>query len=221
MTHLLVMDGKSPPAVTRYAAASSGADEGCDSKAFEDQLIATIPHLRAFARSLCHDVTQADDLTQEALVKAWKARASFQAGTSIKAWTFMILRNHYYSEKRRSWRTVPLDMESAENMLLAVENPSAPIELLELRGALASLPEDQREALMLVGAGGMAYEEVARIYQCAVGTIKSRVSRARRALEALLCEGGSCPRHSHDIRADRAFEDLLGQVAALSGRPSG
>jgi RNA polymerase sigma-70 factor (ECF subfamily) len=187
-----------------------------DEKEFRDELVGTIPHLRAFARSLCNDPTQADDLAQEALAKAWKARDSFEPGTSIKAWTFMILRNQFYSEKRRSWRTAPLDVEMAENTLLANDNPTVPMELLELRTALAKLPDDQREALILVGAGGMAYEEAAQVCQCAVGTIKSRVSRARRALEALLNEAGSREADGHDIRADKAFDDILEQAAALA-----
>lgn len=185
---------------------------------FKQELIAAIPHLRAFARSLCNDPTQADDLAQEALAKAWKARDSFEPGTSIKAWTFMILRNQFYSEKRRSWRITPLDVEMAENTLLANDDPTAPMDLLELRTALAKLPDDQREALILVGAGGMAYEEAAQVCECAVGTIKSRVSRARRALEVLLSEAG--PRQAnddHDIRAEKAFDDILEQAAALAG----
>jgi len=184
---------------------------------FKQELVAAIPHLRAFARSLCSDPTQADDLAQEALAKAWKARDSFEPGTSIKAWTFMILRNQFYSEKRRSWRTAPLDVEMAENTLLANDDPTIPMDLLELRAALAKLPDDQREALILVGAGGMAYEEAAKVCQCAVGTIKSRVSRARRALEVLLSEAG--PRQAnddHDIRAEKAFDDILEQAAALA-----
>src|ERR1700754_4623495 len=176
---------------------------------FKQELVAAIPHLRAFARSLCNDPTQADDLAQEALAKAWKARESFEPGTSIKAWTFMILRNQFYSEKRRSWRSAPLDVEMAENTLLANDDPTMPMELLELRSALAKLPDDQREALILVGAGGMSYEEAAAVCQCAVGTIKSRVSRARRALETLLTEAGSKRSHDHDIRADQAFDDIL------------
>jgi RNA polymerase sigma-70 factor (ECF subfamily) len=185
---------------------------------FKNELVAAIPHLRAFARSLCNDPSQADDLAQEALAKAWKARDSFEPGTSIKAWTFMILRNQFYSEKRRSWRTAPLDVEMAENTLLANDDPTAPLDLLELRAALARLPDDQREALILVGAGGMAYEEAAQVCQCAVGTIKSRVSRARRALETLLSEAG--PRQSnadHDIPAEKAFDDILEQAAELAG----
>ncbi len=185
---------------------------------FKQELIAAIPHLRAFARSLCNDPTQSDDLAQEALAKAWKARDSFEPGTSIKAWTFIILRNQFYSEKRRSWRTTPLDAEMAENTLLANDDPTAPMDLLELRTALAKLPDDQREALILVGAGGMAYEEAAQVCECAVGTIKSRVSRARRALEVLLSEAG--PRQAnddHDIPAEKAFDDILEQAAALAG----
>ncbi len=184
---------------------------------FKTELVAAIPHLRAFARSLCNDPTMADDLAQEALAKAWKARELFEPGTSIKAWTFMILRNQFYSEKRRSWRSTPLDVEMAENTLLANDDPTMPMELLELRTALAKLPDDQREALILVGAGGMSYEEAAQVCECAVGTIKSRVSRARRALEGLLLEAGSRGSNDdHDIPAQDAFNDILGQAAALA-----
>jgi RNA polymerase sigma-70 factor (ECF subfamily) len=192
--------------------------QGSEPDSFKEELVAAIPHLRAFARSLCNDPTQADDLAQEALAKAWKARDSFEPGTSIKAWTFMILRNQFYSEKRRSWRTAPLDVEMAENTLLANDDPTAPMDLLELRTALAKLPDDQREALILVGAGGMAYEEAAQVCQCAVGTIKSRVSRARRALETLLSEAGSRQSNGdHDLPAEKAFDDILEQAAALAG----
>src|SRR5262249_56360609 len=106
----------------------------------------------------------------------WKARESLEPGTSIKAWTFMILRNQFYSEKRRSWRTAPLDVEMAENTLLANDNPTVPMELLELRSALAKLPDDQREALILVGAGGMAYEEAPHVCQSAIGPTPNRTN---------------------------------------------
>ena len=161
-----------------------------DDAAFKVQLVALIPHLRAFARSLTGDATAADDLAQEAMMKAWDARASFQMGTNMKAWTFMILRNQFYSERRRSWRASQLDQEAAERTLVAVDNPEAQVALDELRLSLAMLPAEQREALILVGAGGFAYEEAADICGCAVGTVKSRVSRARRALQAVLAEGG-------------------------------
>ncbi len=203
-------------ASSRPPPARAAAPTGATAETFKDDLIATIPHLRAFARSLCHDQAQADDLAQEALAKAWKARDSFEPGTSIKAWTFMILRNQFYSEKRRSWRSAPLDAEMAENTLVANDNPTAPMELLELRTALAKLPDDQREALILVGAGGMPYEEAARICGVAVGTIKSRVSRARKALEAILEDGSTRRSESSNIRAEQAFGDILGQADALA-----
>ena len=158
-------------------------------EAFKKVLVTLIPHLRAFARTLTGDPTAADDLAQDAMMKAWDARASFQMGTNMKAWTFMILRNQFYSEKRRSWRQTQLDQEAAERTLVAVDDPEAPVALDELRLSLAMLPPEQREALILVGAGGFAYEEAAEICGCAVGTVKSRVSRARRALQAILDAG--------------------------------
>jgi len=157
--------------------------------AFKIELVALIPHLRAFARTLTGDPTAADDLAQDAMMKAWDARNSFQMGTNMKAWTFMILRNQFYSEKRRSWRQSQLDQEAAERTLVAVDDPEAPVALDELRMGLAMLPAEQREALILVGAGGFAYEEAAAICNCAVGTVKSRVSRARRALQGILQRG--------------------------------
>lgn len=196
--------------------AAAAPPSGATAESFKDELVATIPHLRAFARSLCHDPAQADDLAQEALAKAWKARESFEPGTSIKAWTFMILRNQFYSEKRRSWRSAPLDAEMAENTLVATDNPTAPMELLELRAALNKLPDDQREALILVGAGGMAYEEAARVCGVAVGTIKSRVSRARKALETILDAGSTKRSEEQNIKAEEAFNDILGQADALA-----
>jgi len=166
--------------------APHGKDE---EQAFRLQLVALIPHLRAFARTLAGDPASADDLAQDAMMKAWDARASFQMGTNMKAWTFMILRNQFYSEKRRAWRQTQLDQEAAERTLVAVDDPEAPVALDELRLSLAKLPSEQREALVLVGAGGFAYEEAAEICGCAVGTVKSRVSRARRALQAILEQG--------------------------------
>jgi RNA polymerase sigma-70 factor (ECF subfamily) len=163
--------------------------ESQNDEAFKRELINLIPHLRAFARTLAGDPAAADDLAQDAMLKAWDARASFQMGTNMKAWTFMILRNQFYSEKRRAWRQTQLDQEAAERTLIAVDDPEAPVALDELRLGLAQLPHEQREALILVGAGGFAYEEAAEICGCAVGTVKSRVSRARRALQAILEEG--------------------------------
>jgi RNA polymerase sigma-70 factor (ECF subfamily) len=181
--------------------------------AFKRELVTLIPHLRAFARTLTGDATAADDLAQDAMMKAWDARASFQLGTNMKAWTFMILRNQFYSEKRRSWRQSQLDQEAAERTLVAVDNPEAPVALDELRLSLGMLPAEQREALILVGAGGFAYEEAAEICGCAVGTVKSRVSRARRALQAIL-EAGSYDRDG------RSAGDAMGSILADAERLS-
>ena len=184
-----------------------------DDNAFKRELVALIPHLRAFARTLTGDPTAADDLAQDAMMKAWDARASYQMGTNMKAWTFMILRNQFYSEKRRSWRQSQLDQEAAERTLVAVDDPESPVALDELRLALATLPEEQREALILVGAGGFAYEEAAEICGCAVGTVKSRVSRARRALHAILDEGA----YDRDgAAAGDAMRSILADAERLS-----
>jgi len=180
---------------------------------FKRELIGLIPHLRAFARTLAGEPAAADDLAQEAMMKAWDARASFQLGTNMKAWTFMILRNQFYSEKRRAWRQTQLDQEAAERTLVAVDNPEAPVALDELRLGLAQLPPEQREALILVGAGGFAYEEAAEICGCAVGTVKSRVSRARRALQSIL-ETGAYERDGGS--AGDAMRSILADAERLS-----
>ncbi|MDO1559038.1 sigma-70 family RNA polymerase sigma factor [Brevundimonas sp. 2R-24] len=185
-----------------------------DDEAFKKELVGLIPHLRAFARTLTGDPTAADDLAQDAMVKAWDARASYQMGTNMKAWTFMILRNQFYSDRRRSWRQSQLDQEAAERTLVAVDDPESPVALDELRLALNGLPAEQREALILVGAGGFAYEEAAEICGCAVGTVKSRVSRARRALQGALERG--------DYERDgQAAGDAMGSILAQADRLSG
>ena len=181
---------------------------------FKRDLVALVPHLRAFARTLCGDAAAADDLAQDAVLKAWDARSSYQMGTNMKAWTFMILRNQFYSEKRRSWRQTQLDQDAAERTLVAADDPEAPVALDEMRLAMGMLPSEQREALILVGAGGFAYEEAADICGCAVGTVKSRVSRARRALHGILEQGA----YSRDgLPAGEAMRSILADAERLSG----
>jgi RNA polymerase sigma-70 factor (ECF subfamily) len=171
-----------------------------DDDAFRTELVALVPQMRAFARSLCQHRAEAEDLAQEGLAKAWASRASYTPGTNMKAWTFMILRNQFYSDKRRSWRSSELDPETAERTLIASGDPSSNLELDELRRAMALLPDDQREALILIGAGGLSYEEAAEVCGAAVGTIKSRVSRARDRLALIYAEG--------DIPADGVSPSL-------------
>ena len=191
------------------------ADPAADPReGFKRELVALIPHLRAFARTLTGDATSADDLAQDAMLKAWDARASYQMGTNMKAWTFMILRNQFYSEKRRSWRQSQLDQDAAERTLVAADDPEAPVALDEMRLALGMLPTEQREPLILVGAGGFAYEEAAEICGCAVGTVKSRVSRARRAVQVIL-EQGAYDRDG--APAGEAMRAILADAERLSG----
>ena len=162
-------------------------------KRFEGELLEAIPFLRAFARTLCHDTEQAEDLAQEALMKAWQCREQFQPGTNLRAWLATILRNRFYSRgRRRKWQA-DYDQEIMERTLVAPDDPEANVELEDVRRALAMLPDFQREALILVGAGGMSYEEVAQIAGCPLGTVKSRVRRARDELQSLLFDGRLAP----------------------------
>jgi RNA polymerase sigma-70 factor (ECF subfamily) len=149
-------------------------------------LIGTIPNLRAFAVSLCGNPDRADDLVQETLVKAWSHLGSFAEGTNLAAWLFTILRNIYYSEYRKRRREV-----SDSDGVMAARLATAPaqaghMDFLDFRDALQKLPPDQREALILIGASGLSYEEAAGVCNCAVGTMKSRVNRARNRLIELL-----------------------------------
>lgn len=183
---------------------------------FKQQLTELIPHMRAFSRSLCATATAADDLAQEALLKAWKSREKFEKGTNLKAWVFTIVRNHFYSEKRRSWRRQPLDPGVAEATLVASDDPAHRMELLALRNALDHLPDDQREALILVGAGGFSYDEAAKICGCAVGTAKSRVSRARKTLAKLLDDPSLSYSSDSEMAAGDAFGDLIQEAEELA-----
>jgi RNA polymerase sigma-70 factor, ECF subfamily len=151
-----------------------------------DSILAAVPRLRAFAVSLCGSVDRADDLVQETLLRALANIDSFRPGTNLTAWLFTILRNHFRSEYRKRRREVEdVDGRHTETLRAQPEQMGR-IEMNEFRVALAHLPPDQREALVLVGASGFSYEEAAEICGCAVGTIKSRLSRARSHLATLL-----------------------------------
>jgi RNA polymerase sigma-70 factor, ECF subfamily len=153
---------------------------------FRDGLVAEIPGLRAFAVSLCGSVTMADDLVQEALLRAWSNSSKFQLGTSLRAWLFTILRNTYYSQYRKRSREVQ-DSDGVYSRGIAVEgDQESHLDLVDFRKALAKLPAEQREVLMMVGASGLSYEEAAAICDVEIGTIKSRLSRARTRLSELL-----------------------------------
>lgn len=162
---------------------ASAADQD---EAFKHDLLAVLPHLRAFARGLCGRPDFADDLVQETAIKAWIARDRFVIGTNMRAWTFAILRNHYLSELRRNRHQADYDPDSAERLLVMDADQEAPLHLSDMEAALLKLSPERREALLLVGAGGFTYEEAAKISDCAIGTMKSRVARARDQLARLL-----------------------------------
>ncbi len=160
---------------------------------FTRALMATLPQLRAFAISLTGNPDRADDLVQDTVLRAWAHVDSFQAGTNLRAWLFTILRNVFTSEYRKRRREV----EDADGEYSAqLSSPGAQESNLDLRDmqvALAKLPDDQREAVLLIGALGFSYEEAAEICGCAVGTIKSRVNRARVRLAELIYGPASVP----------------------------
>lgn len=187
---------------------------------FKRELTEVIPHLRAFARGLCGRPDMADDLVQEAMMKAWAAQERFEPGTSMRAWTFVILRNAYLTDMRRNRFRGEYDENVAERILTAPADQEEPLHLSDMHRALLTLPPERREALLLVGAGGFSYEEAATICGCAVGTIKSRVGRARAALNSMM-EDGDIPRRStDDASAHRAILQELDMVAAGNGLAS-
>ena len=170
--------------------------------AIQQQMLALEPNLRAFAMSLCGSADRADDLVQETLLRALANIHSFQPGTNMSAWLFTILRNHFRSEYRKRRREVEDGDGSYADTLKSQPEQGSRLELNEFRAALDKLPPDQREALILVGASGFSYEEAAAICECAVGTIKSRVNRARTRLADLLSiEGAEDFGPDHTTRA--------------------
>src|SRR5258705_2307608 len=156
-----------------------------------DQILAAVPSLRAFGISLSGNVDRADDLVQETMLRALANIHSFQPGTNMNAWLFTILRNLFRSEYRKRKREVEDADGSYAESLKSHPDQHSRVEFEEFRVALAKLPPDQREALILVGASGFSYEEAAAICDCAVGTIKSRVNRARTRLSDLLSIEGT------------------------------
>jgi len=169
--------------------------------AVKTDLVALIPSLRAFARSLCSNPARADDLVQESLVKALANIERFDPGTNLRAWMFTILRNTYYSELRKRRREVE-DGEGVHAARLA-ERPgqTGAADMSDFKAAFAKLSDDHREVLTLVGAAGASYEEAAEICGCAVGTVKSRVNRARAKLAELLGEANGEPYAVDEVTA--------------------
>ena len=188
-------------------------DAKAGKKGLRDELLAAIPPLRAFAVSLTADSDRADDLVQETLVKAWSNLDSFTPGTNMRAWLFTILRNTFYSNHRKQRREVQ-DVEGEHAAKLATHpSQNGYMDLADFREALARLPDDQREALILIGASGFSYEEAAEICGCAIGTVKSRVNRARNKLVEIMAISSA-----EAFGPDEATQAIMGDnVMAKSG----
>lgn len=154
--------------------------------AWRDAILGQAPALRAFAWTLSRNATDADDLVQDTLVKAWANRERFEAGTNLRAWLFTILRNTWYSAVAKRRREVADEDGKHAAGLSAEASQDWAIEMDDLRAALDKLPPEHREAIVMVGAAGLSYEEAAEIAGCALGTIKSRVNRARNRLAELM-----------------------------------
>lgn len=172
------------------------ARDASDDAAFRRDLVAIIPSLRAFARGLAGDRDVADDLAQEALAKAWAARASYTPGTNFRAWMFRILRNHFYSTASVAKRFVPYDPELPAHVQSTPPTQGGERLMADLARGLASLPAEQREAMLLVESG-MQWDEAAAVVGCPLGTIKSRITRGRIALRRYIeGEADGTPRDS-------------------------
>lgn len=152
----------------------------------KEELVEHLPAMRAFAVSLTRNAALADDMVQDALVKAWSNLDKFQPGTNMRAWLFTILRNTYYSNRRKAKREVPDTDGSITAGLSRKPDHDGRLNMMDFEAAFAKLPSEQREALVLVGASGFAYEEAAETCGVAVGTIKSRVNRGRAKLVELM-----------------------------------
>jgi len=182
---------------------------------FKRDFIALIPQLCTFARRLCRCHDFADDMSQEALAKAWRARDQFKPGTNLKAWLFTILRNQVYSEARRAWRKIQWDDECGNNIPAPASQQEHAMDVSDTGRALRILPKNQRDAVILVAAGGLSYEVAAKLCGTRVPTIKGRVSRGRARLRALIHGGESlAPRSA--VRGGEASEDILAQLSFLT-----
>lgn len=168
----------------------------------------SIPHARAYARSLCRNADQADDLVQDALVRAWSARHQFTVGTNFKAWIFTILRNRFLDQCRRD-RELRQRLSDATHEQGSVAPPQdVVVQFDDMARAFWELSPHHREILMLAGANGLSYEEAANVVGCAVGTVRSRLSRARAELQSVLDRRDRTPRR-RSAKGKEAFLRLL------------
>ena len=171
-----------------------------------ESILQSIPSMRAFAVSLTGNVDQADDLVQEAMVRGLTYIPQFQPGTNIQAWLFTILRNQFHTLYRKRGREVEDPDGAIAARMSVLPEQDGYLDVQDLKAALTHLAVEQREALLLVAAQGFSYEEAAEICGTRIGTIKSRVHRARAELADLLRI-----EHPEDIGADRVFKASVHQ----------
>ena len=186
-----------------------------DAAEFEAELVEHMPIVRVYALSLSGHRELAEDLAQEVMAKAWGARRSFTPGSNLKAWLYVILRNELYSRQRRGWRQVPWVPALAETIAAPPEEQQWAVELSDTACAMRGLSDPQREALILVGVGGFSHDDAAALSKTPVGTVKSRVGRARKALRKILDGEKSLPIKSRPSNGD-AMNEILAQLSHLS-----
>jgi RNA polymerase sigma-70 factor (ECF subfamily) len=146
-----------------------------------------IPRLRRYARALTRSADRADDLVQDTIMRAITKAHLWQAGTDLRAWLFTIMHNRYVNNVRSTAREdAMIDIEEMSSSLAATSDPTASRQLRELERALARLPDEQREVILLVGLEEMSYQEAARVLRVPMGTVRSRLSRGRDALRLLM-----------------------------------
>ena len=158
---------------------------GYESYKLQREIVQLIPSLHAFSRTLTRNPTDADDLLQEGLLKALVNLHQFTPGTNLKAWMFTIVRNTFYTNYKKKRREVSSPLEDTSSVGIEPTQDWS-LTMDEVNQAMQHLPGDQKQALMLVGSAGMSYEKAAEVCGCALGTIKSRVSRGRTRLRELL-----------------------------------
>jgi len=178
-----------------------------------EEIIEHLPALRAFALNLSRNGAAADDLVQDTLLKAWSKFDLYRPGTNLRAWLFTILRNSFYSSRRKQAREVA-DVDG----ILAARQATKPdhdgrLALSDLAAVFVRLPVEQREVLILVGALGFTMEEAAQTCGCAIGTVKSRANRGRRALAEML---GLQPGEGMDL-TDRATMAVMSSQRIAGG----
>ncbi|MBI5470359.1 sigma-70 family RNA polymerase sigma factor [Candidatus Kaiserbacteria bacterium] len=179
------LEARSEPKPIALRIRKSAPEQTPRLKEFSREFTSYIPNLRAFAISLTANPDTADDLVQDTLLKAWAASESFDMGTNMRAWLFTILRNTHVSNMRRNRREVNPGDTAYQQMAESLAVPGGQqsnIDMMEFKRALEILPQDQLEALLLVGGAGFSYEQASKIAEVPVGTIKSRVNRARGTL---------------------------------------